>query len=160
MEREIEDPPGDSDDALVADLRRVLATVDPIPEHVRIAARLAIEWRTLEAELAELVHDSSVDEPLLALRGAATARALSFEVGELTIEVETEPLGDERGSMRIVGQLVPPTAAEVTIRNNDELFVAQADARGRFCAAGLLPGRLSLRCRLDDRLVETSWLTL
>lgn len=57
-------PPSDQDDdALVADLRRVLSASDPVPEPVKLAARVAIEWRTLDAELAALVHDSTIHEP-------------------------------------------------------------------------------------------------
>ncbi len=152
------DPDGD---ALVGELRRVLAVADPIPEHVQLVARLAIQWRTLDAEFAELVHDSRVDEPQLALRSTATARVLTFEAGDLTIEIETEHVGGAAGdTLRVVGQVIPPGPADITVRNNDELFVASADERGRFDAEGLAPGRLSLRCRLDGRLVETDWLTI
>lgn len=153
------------DDALIAELRHVVAQLDPVPEAVRIAARAAIEWRTLEAELAALVHDSAVDEPALAVRGGAAApRTLTFEAGDLTIEVEAEP-GDEEDGLRLAGQLVPPQAADVAVRHGDELIAVRADERGRFAARGVARGRVSLRCRLDGasgagRLVETAWLTV
>lgn len=156
--------PADDDD-LVAELRHVVGRVDPVPEAMRIAARAAIEWRTLEAELAALVHDSAVDEPALAVRGAASGpRTLTFEAGDLTIEVEAEA-ADAAGDLRLVGQLVPPQAAEVAVRHGDELVAVRADERGRFAAAGVSPGPVSLRCRLDGapgagRLVETAWLTI
>jgi hypothetical protein len=155
-------PPTGNDDALIADLRRVLSATDPVPEHVQLAARLAIEWTTLEAELAELVHDSIADEPVLALRGDAGPRALTFEAPELTIEIETETVSaDASDGLRLVGQLIPAQAAQIAVHNGDELRLTHADDRGRFDATGLAPGRLSLRCRLADaRLVETSWLTI
>jgi hypothetical protein len=152
------------DETMLAELRRVLDAIDPIPQAVQIAARAAIEWRTIDAELAALVHDSLVDEPELAVRGTATApRCLTFEAGELTIEVEAEPCDDD--TLRLVGQLVPPQPAHVAVRHGDELIATRADERGRFVAAGVAPGRLSLRCRLDaetggGRLVETAWLTI
>ncbi len=59
MQSEPQLPP--DDDALMVELRHVVGRVDPIPEAVRIAARAAIEWRTLDAELAALVHDSAVE---------------------------------------------------------------------------------------------------
>ncbi|HWI06084.1 MAG TPA: hypothetical protein VNT54_01050 [Solirubrobacteraceae bacterium] len=159
-------PPPDDDD-LMAELRHVIAQVDPVPEDVRIAARAAIEWRTLEAELAALVHDSAVDEPALAVRGAAGGpRTLTFEAGDLTIEVEAEPDGgDAAATLRLAGQLVPPQAADVAIRHGDELLAVRADERGRFAARGVAPGPVRLRCRLDaapgaGRLVETAWLTV
>lgn len=149
------------DDALVTDLRRVLAAVDPVPEHVRLAARLAIEWRTLDAELAALVYDSTVDEPVLALRGDAGPRALTFEAERLTIEIEAEADGGSADALRIVGQLVPPQAAQIAIHSGDALIATRADEHGRFDAAGLRHGELRLRCRLaGDQLVETTTLTL
>ena len=153
------------DDALMAELRYVVGEVDPVPESVQIAARAAIEWRTLDAELAALVHDSAVDRGVLALRVVATGpRALTFETPDLTIEVETEVV-DESGSLCLVGQLVPPQAADVTVRHGTELIAVRADERGRFAARGVAPGPVSLRCRLDaapgvSRLVETAWLTV
>lgn len=153
-------PPRNDDDALAAELGRLLAIVDPVPEPVQIAARVAIEWRTLDAELAALVHDSMVDEPALALRGDAGPRALTFEAPDLTIEIETERDGAGE-TLRLIGQLVPPQAAQIAVRNGDELLATSADARGRFRAPGLSAGSLRLRCRLgDDRLVETDWLTI
>jgi hypothetical protein len=163
MERASTPPPTDpDDDALVADLRRLLAIVDPVPEPARIAARVAIEWRTLESELAALVHDSTVDEPVLAVRGDAGPRSLTFEAPELTIEIETETEHTDAGeSLRLVGQLIPPQTAQIAVRNGGGLVVTSADDRGRFDASGLSPGELSLRCRLADaRLVETASLTI
>lgn len=153
------------DDALVAELRHVVGQIDPVPEAVRIAARAAIEWRTLDAELAALVHDSATEQAALAVRGVGGGpRALTFEVADLTIEVEAG-VADESGRLSLVGQLVPPQAADVAIRHGDELIAVRADERGRFAARGVAPGRLSLRCRLDaapgaGRLVETAWLTV
>jgi hypothetical protein len=152
----------DDDNLLVAELGRLFATLDPVPESVQIAARVAIEWRTLDAELAALVHDSTIDEPALGLRGDGGPRALTFEAPDLTIEIETEQEQDGAGdTMRLVGQLVPPQAAQIAVRNGDDLVTTSADERGRFSAPGLSAGSLRLRCRLnDDRLVETDWLTI
>lgn len=159
-------PPPD-DDALLAELRAVVGQLDPVPEPVRIAARAAIEWRTLEAELAALVHDSATatGEAALAVRGAGEPRSLTFEAEGLTIEVEAEAQ-DDGDLLCLAGQLVPPQPAEVAIRHGDEEIVAvRADERGRFLARGVASGPVSLRCRLDGasgdgRLVETAWLTI
>lgn len=155
------------DDALLAQLRRFAGRVDPIPVAVQIAARAAIEWRTLDAELAALAHDSAVDTAVLAgVRGVASGlRALTFEAPDLTIEIEAE-LAGEGGDLNLVGQLVPPQAADVTVRHGaEQLLAVRADKRGRFAARGVAPGPVSLRCRLDaapgaSRLVETGWLTV
>jgi hypothetical protein len=151
------------DDILLDELRRVFAAIDPIPEPVQIAARAAIEWRTIDAELAALVSDSIVDEPELAVRGTATPRLLTFEARDLTIEVEAEPAGDE--TLRLVGQIVPPQTAQIAVRYGHELVATWADERGRFIAGGVDPGWVSLRCHLggesgEGRLVETAWLSI
>lgn len=162
MERAQTPPPDPADDDLVAGLRRVLARVDPIPEHVQLAARLAIEWRTLDAELAELVHDSLLDEPALAVRGDAGPRVLTFESADLTIEIEAESESATAGeTVQVVGQLIPAQPAQIVLNSGDELQVTNADERGRFVAGGLTRGRLSVRCRLGGtRLVETSSLMI
>jgi hypothetical protein len=151
------------DDLLLDELRRVVAAIDAIPEPVQIAARAAIEWRTIDAELAALVSDSTVEEPQLALRGAAEPRMLTFVAQDLTIEIEAEPAGP--GTVCLAGQLVPPQPAQIAVRHGDELTATHADERGRFVARDIAAGRFSLRCRLDDaigsgRLVETAWLSI
>jgi hypothetical protein len=160
MERQL---PTSGDDDLLGDLRRVIAEMDPTPEHVLIAARAALDWRTLDAELAELIADSAVDEPALLVRGSWQARALAFEAAGLTIELEAEP--DADGMLRLTGQLIPPQPADVTVCHGDALLATRADERGRFTAHGVAPGPVSLRCRLDGgpgpaRLVETEWMSI
>jgi len=151
------------DDLLLDELRRVFGAIDPVPEPVRAAARAAIEWRTIDAELAALVSDSMIDEPLLAVRGTAELRMLTFEASELTIELEAEPAGDD--TLTLVGQLVPPQPAQIAIRHGSDVIATQADERGRFVACGVGAGQVSLSLRLDDRsgarrLVETAWLSI
>lgn len=160
MEHELPTPA--DDEALLADLRRIAGELDPIPGPALEAARAAIGWRTLDAELAELIADSAVDEPVLLVRGASP-RSLTFEVPGLTIEIEAEPDADDM--LALSGQLVPPQPAEVTVRHGHAVLALQADDRGRFSARGIAPGRLSLRCRLGDagdgaRFVETAWMTI
>lgn len=151
----------DDDDALLAELRTALAALDPVPQAVRVAARAALDWRTLDAEFAELVHDSLVDEPVLAVRGAEAARAMTFEAPDLEIEVEAVPEGDGT-RLRLTGQLVPAQTAQIAIGTGEGLILTRADERGRFQAEGIAPGPLRLRCWLDrapdgGRLVETPW---
>jgi hypothetical protein len=152
------------DDTLLAELRRVIGVVDPVPEPLRIASRAALEWRTLEAELAALVHDSAVDEPALAVRGRIAPRSLTFEARDLEIEMEAEPQGDGV-TLRLAGQLVPPQTARIAIGTGGGLVLTRADTRGRFAADGVKPGPVRLRCWLDrapngGRLVETAWLEI
>ena len=49
----------DPDDTLVSELREYFARVDPVPPLVTEAAKAALGWRRLDADLAELLSDSS-----------------------------------------------------------------------------------------------------
>jgi hypothetical protein len=154
------------DDTLLAELGRVIDTVDPVPERVRIAARAALDWSTLDAEFAALVHDSMVDEPALAVRGSAGPRSLTFQARELEIEVDIEPEPQDDGTtLRLAGQLVPPQSAQIAIGTRGGLVLTRADRHGRFVARGVATGLVRLRCWLDcapngGRLTETPWLEI
>jgi hypothetical protein len=154
------------DETLLAELGRVIAVVDAVPETVRVAARAALDWRTLDAEFAALVHDSTVDEPLLALRGGSAPRTLTFQARELEIEVEIEPEAQNAGTtLRLAGQLVPAQSAQIAIGTRAGLVLTRADARGRFVARDVASGLVRLRCWLDcapdgGRLAETAWLEI
>ena len=82
-----------TDDELLAELRAAVAEADLVTDRQREAARAAFTWRTVDAELAELLHDSALEAPRCAAAGDA-ARTLSFASGELTLEVEID--GDTR----------------------------------------------------------------
>ena len=89
-----------TDDELLAELREAVAEADLVTDRRREAARAAFTWRTVDAELAELLHDSAL-EAGAAVRGADDpARTLSFASGELTLEVEVD--GDA-----VTGQVLP-----------------------------------------------------
>ena len=45
----------DDDETLLGELRRVMGDADPVPDHVVAAAELALDWRTIDDELAELL---------------------------------------------------------------------------------------------------------
>jgi hypothetical protein len=147
------------DAALLADLSRLAAVLDPPPESVVQAARETLTWLRVDAELAELLSDSAVEEQQLALVRGDGPRVVSFETPGLTIEVEILQDGPRR---TLVGQLVPPMAAEVELRREDESRSADADERGRFrfesVAAGLM--RLRIAAVALAGAVETSWIAI
>jgi hypothetical protein len=99
-----------------------------VPSDVVQAAYGAYAWRSLEAELAELIFDSRVQDPALTgSRADRTGpRTLTFTCGELTIELELGPSG-------VDGQLVPPQPAEVSVvEEGGDLSVQVADDLGCF----------------------------
>ena len=151
----------DADDELVDELRRVAGALDPVPQHVIEAAEAALDWRTIDDELAELLHDSSAEPALAGVRAEASTRVLSFAGERVRVEVEVSGSGRDR---TLVGQLVPAVSAQVEIRHADRVVTVTADQRGRFSAADVPAGSISLRCRLDapghPRALATPWLPI
>lgn len=151
----------EADVRLLAALRAVAGTVDPVPPGVVEAAKASITWRSIDAELAELAYDSLLDDALLVgTRSEVAPRSLTFEAADVVVEVEVVDTGDRR---RLLGQLVPPRPAEVQVRHSGGLIRVDADEVGRFSAAGVAAGPVSLRCRVPGRdgpPVETPWVVV
>ena len=72
---------GMDDDRLLEEIGQLLRRADPVPSDVTLAARSALAWRRMDAELAELLYDSALEaEPLAGVRSTATGwRVLTFE---------------------------------------------------------------------------------
>ncbi|MBX6371393.1 MAG: hypothetical protein IRZ02_03945 [Acidothermus sp.] len=146
-----------ADEKLIGLLRAALEQVDPLPQTVRSAARAVLTWRTLDAELAELVEDASATEAstVAAVRSSDGPRLLTFRAENLEVEVEVG--GDRRRS--ITGQLIPPGPASIVIRWDGGSVTTLADELGCFSADDLPPGliRLEIRRAGSERAVVTSW---
>lgn len=155
---------------LVTDLRGLFAKDDPVPPLVVETAKASLGWRRLDADLAELLSDSVLEEagePALARGGTAQIRSVTFTAGGLTIDIEIQGDGDE---LRILGQLSPATAASVELQSpagDGPAISVQTDELGRF-RAPLPPGRaMRLRIGIQDpsapggvSYTETSWVPL
>jgi hypothetical protein len=154
----------DPHEPLVAELRSLFATADPVPPLVTEAAKAALGWRRLDAELAELLSDSAVAEDALALaRGTgAPVRSVTFQAGDLTIEIEIHVEGEQR---TVLGQISPPAPAGVEIERADGEAGAgvAADRLGRFRArlAAGGPIRLLVSATADGAPdIATSWIAV
>ena len=148
------------DETMMEELRGLVGRVDPVPELVDEAARAAFTWRTVDAELAELMRDSAEAEAL-ALRGVGTGpRLLSFESPRVAIEAEVTVLGPRE--RRLAGQIVPPLAATVVFEQGGVRLTAQADELGRFAFDRVGAGPARLRATLPDGGMEiaTPWTSL
>jgi hypothetical protein len=148
------------DDALQAELARVLDAVAGPPPGLVAAAKDLYTWRTVDAELAELAHDSLLAPPDAGVRAVGQPRILTFTAGALTVEVEVD---DVPGARRLIGQLTPPGPARLELRSGGGGgdVAGEADELGRFVLA--LPAerlRASLRIRRDGRVTETAWVPL
>ncbi len=152
------DEPGDAE--LEEELRHVVDQIEPVPAGLLEAAVGAFAWRTIDADLAELVFDSLADHDEAALvRG--TGRMLSFRASSLTIDVEVTGTGASR---MLIGQLEPRQPASLDIRHADNVDTVEVDELGRFSAGPVSPGPISLRCRLgaetDRPPVVTDWVAI
>ena len=148
-----------ADNALLAELRTAAKRLDPVPDAAVLAARSALAWRTMDAELAELTADALVDDEALALvRSVELPALLTFEAPGLTLELE---LADTAGHRRLLGQLVPPHPARVEVRHRGGRLEVAADELGRFAVDGFPSGPVSLRCEATGTakglVVETDW---
>jgi hypothetical protein len=146
---------------LLDELRRIAAVVDPIPEALLHAGRESLTWLRVDAELAELLSDSVVDDEVLAhVRSSGSVRAVRFEADGFIIELDILGEGAHR---TLVGQLVPVGTAEIEIQTNDAPQTVEADTHGRFRAENVPEGRMRLRVTGHPAApgpAETSWITI
>jgi len=153
--------PGDPDEVLLAELRRAAAVIDPLPDALVRAGRESLTWRRVDAELAALLSDSIVDDQRLALvRSTGSVRAVAFEAGDFTIELDILGSGAHR---TLVGQLVPPRRATIEVQTSELRTTVEADEHGRFRAESVPAGRMRLRVSGHERTdvpAETSWITI
>jgi hypothetical protein len=148
------DDPTDADLTLLADLRDALNRLDGPPADLMEAARHSLDWLDVDAAIAELVADSSVNAEL-AVRAAQPPRVLTFDAdGATTLVVEILTGAQEPGApprRRVVGQLLPPGDADVEVRASDgERVRVRSDSHGRFRATDVPDGIIAFSCRFDD----------
>jgi hypothetical protein len=148
------------DDALIEQLRTAMSAEMP-PARVTEAAKAALTWLRVDAELAELLSDSALEsEPALA-RGAAVVRSVSFSAGETIVELEVHPDGERR---TLLGQLSPAAQRPISIQHADgsESASAMSDELGRFRITLETGGTVRLRISDDqaDTAIETAWIPI
>lgn len=142
---------------LLADLNSLYANDDPVPEEVLQAARSAIAWADLDAELAKLIDEESLVGQ--AVRATGDHRLLTFEAEHLTFVVEATELTHGR---KLVGQVVPAGPRELCLESaGGNTATTEVDELGRFSVPQLPAGPARLRCELPDGTrVVTEWGTI
>src|SRR4051794_26563823 len=119
-------PEWDEDDRLLEELRRAAARAGKPTPTMITAGYAAYSWATVDAELAVLTHDSMAEQPADVRSAPSEGRALVFEGVQLSVELEQNANG-------LVGQLVPPSAGQVTLlRPDGEPAHADVDEMGCF----------------------------
>jgi len=146
------------DDEILARLAEAQRAADSVPADFIEAGKAAYAWRDIDAELADLVYDSALEEGY-AVAGVraerAQLRALTFTSAALTIEIE---ITDDA----LLGQIVPLEAGEVeVIAREGPARVVPIDDIGCFTVRPVPAGSFRLSCRtVSGTAIATSWLNL
>lgn len=147
------------DDELMALLGQAVADGEAVPEHRREAARAAFTWRSVDEELAELLHDSALDAGAAVRATTDGPRSLAFGRSGLTLEVEVA--GD-----RLLAEVLAEGAAaggEATVtlqRPGAEDVTVTADAAGFVRFEGVGPGAVRFVVARGGWSLTTPWVTL
>jgi hypothetical protein len=146
-----------SDTELLTALAALIRRVDAVPEDVRSAASASLSWRDPDAALAVLTADTTAAGAQLAGVRGKPPRLLTFEVDDVTIDLE---LTAEAGRVRVVGQLVPTGPAQITVVHEDGSRGCVADVLGRFVISDIPTGRVRVCCTpTGGRTLRTEWFT-
>jgi hypothetical protein len=143
---------GLTEDQLLAELREALAEAEQVTDRQREAARAAFTWRTVDAELAELLHDSALESA--AVRGDEPVRTLSFASGSVSLEVEID--GDAVTG-QVVGAVADSVLMQRSIADDDPLPV---DSSGFFRVEGVAPGPVRFVVRAGDWTLTSPWVAI
>jgi hypothetical protein len=139
------------DERLLAALGEVLAADEPLAaDTAALVEREAFAFRSVDAELAELLYDTAVEE-VAGVRGGGP-RSLSFAIAGHELDVELQP--DDT----IVGRVSPPDV-DVSVESPSGTLDVQLDRLGRFIAA--VPGtrlRFLLSAAASARRIVTPWI--
>ena len=135
---------------------RVLAQEEPLPEHLIPLAQGLYSWRTLDAELLELLVDSS-SSAAITMRDDGGHPFMVFGHGERGVHFEyTRHHGENY--FDLMGTVIGAGVCQVRIEQPPEVLVTEANEVGEFQLSGLVPGTARITIRLtDDVLMVTPW---
>jgi hypothetical protein len=147
-----------ADDDLIDRLRRIADDVDAAPALVTESARAAFATRHLDDELAELLHDSDLAPSQGVRRAQPGPRLLSFEVGEVSLEIQI----DEAGGRFAVRGLATATVGEAEVETTTSgPHRVPIDDQGWFRVDDLPAEPVRIRVTATDgRLVTTGWIRI
>lgn len=145
-----------TDDELMDELQAALREAEDVPAEMRRVGVGLYAWRTIDAELADLVLETTYgqDEELVRSRSVAAVRSVTVRASWLDIEMDIE---DEPPALR--GRVIPrdrPTPAEVVVEGPSRPSVAvPVDDFGYFVVEPFDRTAGSFRLRCAD--VVTPW---
>jgi len=120
-------PLDETDQELLAELSRVFALVDPVPDDLVERVGFTLTLAHMDIELARIVSDSV--EPVGA-RGEEGARTVTFIAENLSAMVTITPVSS--GRRRLDGWLAPGGGMHVELRLRRGGNATHADDDGRF----------------------------
>jgi hypothetical protein len=140
------------DDRLLALVGEVIELIDPVPADAAATA-VAADLGGVDAELAELVFDSLLDDRAVAVRDepGGDLRSLTFAAGGRTIEVDVSDAD-------VVGRVTPAAGGSVELEQPRGRRSVPVDDLGRF-RAPVAPGPLRLRFGVGGAAIATPWIT-
>ncbi len=151
-----------TDDELMAALSEAVTETAPeVVDRRRAAAQAAFTWRTIDTELAELLHDSALEVGAAVRSAAEGPRSLSFGRSGLTLEIEID--GDQ-----VLGEVIAEGSAAsdagpavVVLRRPDaDDVTVEADAAGFFRFSDVGPGTVRFEVTRGEWSLTTPWVTL
>ena len=126
-----------ADDAgLLAAIREIFESVDPMPSDLPERIRFSLALRNLDAEVARFA--SATDGLALAARGPEESRTITFDSDSLTIMIRVDANLD--GTVRVDGWLAPPQSRDVEMQMAQGSLSVRADDAGRFVFPGVPRG--------------------
>jgi hypothetical protein len=126
----------DDDAGLLAAIREVFGSIDPMPADLPERIRFSLALHDLDAEVARFA--SPDDELALAARGPEESRTITFDSDSLTIMIRIDHNLD--GTVRIDGWLAPPCRSNVEMQLAGTSVSVTADEAGRFVFSGIPRG--------------------
>ena len=147
------------DEELMAELAAAVEEEAAVSDRRRAAAKAAFTWRTVDAELAELLHDSALDVGAAVRSGSDGPRMLSFRRAAVTLEVEID--GES-----VLGEVIDEheddaSPATVTLQRPDaDDRTVEADASGFFRFEEVGPGSVRFVVARAGWSLTTPWATI
>jgi hypothetical protein len=140
-----------ADVPLLAQISDAFDELEPVPAHLSDAARSAFTWRRVDAELAELLFDSSTDE-LVGIRGTTSdRRSFRFGAGDFVIRAHLTQAS-------LIVMVEPPLSVPCRVVTEEQADDHRTDDYGEIVVdAPDLPVRIEVD--LPSGTVVTPWIT-
>lgn len=119
-------PMSDLDAAILAGVRHLWETVDPMPPGLVEQIQFAIDLDDIDLEVSRLTELRE----LAAARTDELTRLVTFSSDSLSIMITIEPRAD--GTARIDGWLTPGACHEIELRSPARPMATSSDDAGRF----------------------------